>query len=139
MWPMGRRAALPAILGIVEDLGLTVGTIHGSTRGWRVWLLAIPSPAANRTPLGSWLVKYTPPGARRSRTVSAAIEGGELVVRLPVSAIVDAWPFGKPLPYRQIDPGLHFRLEPLLFRVSLADLKAKRGLSVRNHRRGYRR
>jgi hypothetical protein len=35
---------------------------------------AIPFPAANH-----------PPGARRSRTVSGAVEGEELVVQLPVS------------------------------------------------------
>jgi hypothetical protein len=43
-----------------------------------------------------WLSIH-PPGARRARTLSAAVEGEELVVQLPVSAIVDAWQFGKPL------------------------------------------
>jgi hypothetical protein len=41
-------------LGIVEDLGLTVGTIHGPLAVGGYGRRAIPSPTANQTPL--WLL-----------------------------------------------------------------------------------
>jgi hypothetical protein len=52
MWPMGRRAALPAKLRIVEDLGLTVGTIHSPLVIGGHGRRAIPSATANQAPLG---------------------------------------------------------------------------------------